>query len=134
MNPTILRVLVCGSTPMTQTQMAPTHWAFADIDRTSWKPIVNNSGGQWDDFKNLKNVKRIVSFGGWAASTEPATYNIIRSAIIEHRDIFASNLAQFAKDEGIDGIDIDWEYPGVSTFSVASAAREVSDLHRHPIS
>jgi hypothetical protein len=99
------------------------HWAFADIDANSWRPIINNSGGQWDDFKRLQNVRRIVSLGGWAASTEPATYNIIRSAIIEHRDVFASNLAQFSKDEGIDGIDIDWEYPGVSKSASASGAR-----------
>lgn len=29
--------------------------------------------------------------------------------------MFATNLAQFAKDEGLDGIDMDWEYPGVNT-------------------
>lgn len=68
---------------------------------------------QWDDFKKL-NLKRIVSFGGGAYSTEPATYNIIRRAIVDNREAFARNLAQFAKDEGIDGIDIDWDYPGVS--------------------
>ncbi|KAJ4132415.1 hypothetical protein NW754_015231 [Fusarium falciforme] len=37
---------------------------------------------------------------------------IIRSAIIQNRETFASNLAQFVKDEDIDGIDIDREYPG----------------------
>jgi GH18 family chitinase len=59
-------------------------------------------------------VKRIVSFGGWAYSTEPATYNIIRQAIITNREVFATNLAKFVMDEGLDGVDIDWEYPGVS--------------------
>ncbi|EHK96459.1 putative Killer toxin subunits alpha/beta [Glarea lozoyensis 74030] len=89
------------------------HWAFADIDPATWKPVIKESSkGQWAEFKALKNVKRIVSLGGWAASTEPATYNIIRSAIISNRNLFASNLATFAKTEGIDGIDIDWEYPG----------------------
>jgi GH18 family chitinase len=59
-------------------------------------------------------VKRIVSFGGWAYSTEAATYNILQQAIITNRDTFASNIAQFLNDEGLDGVDIDWEYPGVS--------------------
>jgi len=90
------------------------HWAFVDIDPKTWKPTVKDTKDQWKDFKGLKDIKRIVSFGGWAYSTEPATYNIIRSAILNNRDAFANNIAQFVKDEGIDGVDIDWEYPGVS--------------------
>ncbi|KAG9191337.1 chitinase [Alternaria panax] len=93
------------------------HWGFADIDPNTWKPIITDPDKQWDDFKKL-NLKRIVSFGGWAYSTEPATYNIIRRAIIDNRETFARNLAQFAKDEGIDGIDIDWEYPGAPDIMV----------------
>ncbi|KAF4508203.1 hypothetical protein G6O67_004613 [Ophiocordyceps sinensis] len=88
------------------------HWGFADIEPGSWKPVIKDPGGQWNDFKALANVKRVVSFGGWAYSTEPASYGIIRSAIIYHREEFATNLAEFAQNEGIDGIDIDWEYPG----------------------
>ncbi|KAH7113136.1 hypothetical protein B0J13DRAFT_631257 [Dactylonectria estremocensis] len=67
--------------------------------------------GEWADFKKLK-AKRIVSFSGWANSTEPGKYDIIRSAITNNRDVFATNLASWANEEGIDGIDIDWEYPG----------------------
>lgn len=92
------------------------HWAFAEIDPTSWKLVIKDKANQWGDFKKLANIKRIVSIGGWAYSTEEATYNILRSAIISNRNTFAANLAQFVKDEGIDGIDIDWEYPGVSLF------------------
>ena len=92
------------------------HWGFGDIDSKTWKPVIKDPNQQWGDFKALSNVKRIVSFGGWAYSTEPATYDIIRSAIIKNGDTFARNLAQFVKDEGIDGIDIDWEYPGVSIY------------------
>jgi hypothetical protein len=92
------------------------HWAFANINPTTWKPIINNQK-QWSEFKALQGVKRILSFGGWAYSTEPATFHIIRSAILENRETFAASLAQFVRDEGIDGIDIDWEYPGVRRFS-----------------
>lgn len=89
------------------------HWAFASIDPQTWKPVIKQGKDQWADFKKLKE-KRILSIGGWADSTEPGKFNIIRSAILQNRETFANNLAQFAKDEGIDGIDIDWEYPGVS--------------------
>ncbi|KAK2599166.1 hypothetical protein QQS21_005356 [Conoideocrella luteorostrata] len=96
------------------------HWGFAGIDQNTWKPTVNDSHKQWEDFKNL-DAKKILSFGGWAYSTEPATYNIIRSAIINNREAFATNLAQFVKDEGIDGIDIDWEYPGAPDIFVGGS-------------
>ncbi|EXL70031.1 hypothetical protein FOPG_14106 [Fusarium oxysporum f. sp. conglutinans race 2 54008] len=86
------------------------HWAFLSIDPLSWRPYIGEGKSQWNAFKKLK-VKRIVSLGGWADSTEPGKYNIIREAIITNREKFATNLAQFAKDEGIDGVDIDWEYP-----------------------
>jgi GH18 family chitinase len=90
------------------------YWAFAEIDPASWSVVIKDKKNQWADFKTIPNVKRIISFGGWAYSTEPATYNILRSAIIKHREAFADNIVQFIKDEGIDGVDIDWEYPGVS--------------------
>ncbi|KAI8722844.1 Chitinase [Fusarium sp. LHS14.1] len=93
------------------------HWAFASIDPKTWKPVIVQGKDQWADFKKLKE-KRIVSLGGWADSTEPDKYNIIRSAIIQNRETFASNLAQCVKDEGIDGIDIDWEYPGAPDIMV----------------
>ncbi|KAL6351717.1 hypothetical protein LRP88_15008 [Fusarium phalaenopsidis] len=93
------------------------HWAFASIDPNTWKPVIKQGKDQWADFKKL-NIKRIVSVGGWADSTEPDKYNIIRSAIIQNREAFASNLAQFVKDEDIDGIDIDWEYPGAPDIMV----------------
>ncbi|KAJ4157870.1 hypothetical protein NW754_009520 [Fusarium falciforme] len=93
------------------------HWAFASIDPGTWKPVIKQGKDQWADFKKL-NVKRIVSLGGWADSTEPDKYNIIRSAIIQNRETFAANLAQFVKDEDIDGIDIDWEYPGAPDIMV----------------
>jgi GH18 family chitinase len=91
------------------------HWGFAEIDTAHWTPVIKDPKGQWADFKALTGVKRIVSFGGWAYSTEPATYNILRQAIIENRETFAIALASFVKTEGLDGVDIDWEYPGVST-------------------
>ncbi|KAI1772844.1 carbohydrate-binding module family 24 protein [Hypoxylon cercidicola] len=88
------------------------HWGFAEIDPDTWKLVLKDTHKQWDGFKKLENMKRIVSFGGWAYSTEAATYNIIRSAIIDNYETFTTNLAQFVSDEGIDGVDIDWEYPG----------------------
>ncbi|KAF4450549.1 glycoside hydrolase family 18 protein [Fusarium austroafricanum] len=89
------------------------HWAFASIDPQTWKPVIDKGKDEWSSFKKLK-AKRIVSFGGWDDSTKPDKYQIIRSAIIANRELFAANLAKFAEEEDIDGIDIDWEYPGAT--------------------
>lgn len=59
--------------------------------------------------------KKIISFGGWGYSTEPATYDLLRQAMSPaNRDKFATNVAKFVADNGLDGVDFDWEYPGVS--------------------
>lgn len=90
------------------------HWAFATIS-SSWGVSVNDSYSQWKDFKNLP-IKRIVSFGGWGYSTEPATYDRLRQAMSPaNQGTFINNIVSFVNSEGLDGIDFDWEYPGVST-------------------
>ncbi|KAK4119786.1 glycoside hydrolase family 18 protein [Parathielavia appendiculata] len=94
------------------------YWGFAEIDPATWTVVLKDPHNQWQAFKNLQGVKRIVSFGGWAYSTEPATYNIFRQAIITNREKFATNAAKFVIDEGLDGIDFDWEYPGAPDIEV----------------
>jgi chitinase len=90
------------------------HWAFATIS-DSWDVSINDSHSQWNDFKNLQ-VKLIVSFGGWGYSTDAATYDRLRQAKDpSNRDTFIKKIVSFVNSEGLDGVDFDWEYPGVST-------------------
>lgn len=66
-------------------------------------------------FKNIRGPKKILSFGGWAFSTEPETYSIFREGVKSaNRLTLAQNIANFINDHDLDGVDIDWEYPGVS--------------------
>lgn len=97
------------------------HWGFGKISE-DMSVSVNDSYKQWDDFKKLSasGIKTILSFGGWGDSTDPATYDILRTAVSpEGREKFTDNVAKFAKDQGLDGVDIDWEYPGVSFMPTA---------------
>ncbi len=46
-------------------------------------------------------------------STSAATYATFRNAVsAANREAFASNLANFVTQWNLDGVDIDWEYPG----------------------
>lgn len=90
------------------------HWTFGDV-KSDMSVYINDTYRQWDGFMGLKNVKKIISFGGWGFSTGTSSYEVLRKAMSpESRDRFVSNIVSFVKDTGVDGIDFDWEYPGVS--------------------
>ncbi|KAK4170680.1 hypothetical protein QBC36DRAFT_341460, partial [Triangularia setosa] len=74
---------------------------------------------QFREFKRLRNVKRILSFGGWTFSTHPSTYLIFRNGVKPaNRVRMATNIANFIIKHGLDGVDIDWEYPGAPDLPV----------------
>ncbi|KAL4907339.1 hypothetical protein BDW74DRAFT_176116 [Aspergillus multicolor] len=68
---------------------------------------------QFGESKKITGAKRILSFGGWEFSNSDATYKIFRTGVRpENRLTMATNIANFIKDNDLDGVDIDWEYPG----------------------
>lgn len=70
---------------------------------------------QFEQFKNFQGPKRIISFGGWVFSAEAPNYQILRNGVKgPNRDKLATNLVNYVVDNGLDGLDIDWEYPSVS--------------------
>ena len=49
-------------------------------------------------------------------STDPSTYSIFRNGVTAaNRMKMARNIANFIIQNNLDGVDIDWEYPGVRT-------------------
>lgn len=86
------------------------HYAFVNINSDF---SIDDSKIKASDFLNL-NMKRVASFGGWDFSTNPSTYKIFRNIVSSsgNREKFATNVVNFLKDYDLDGIDLDWEYPG----------------------
>ncbi|CZS91648.1 uncharacterized protein RCO7_06969 [Rhynchosporium graminicola] len=91
------------------------HFAFPNVTRGDFRieitdPLVKE---QFTYFKSLQGVKKIVSLGGWDFSALPGTYMILRDAAMPgNRDIFKRNIVSFINEHQLDGIDLDWEYPG----------------------
>lgn len=103
------------------------HWAFGNITE-SWEVDVSGLQEQFDGLKELKDIQRILSFGGWGFSTEPYTHNIFREGVKDgNRQILAANVAKFINDNDLDGVDFDWEYPGVSSSHFKSSGLDLAD-------
>ncbi|KXJ85657.1 hypothetical protein Micbo1qcDRAFT_127692 [Microdochium bolleyi] len=89
------------------------HWAFAEINMNDFTVKIVDDFNQWDKFKALRDVKKVISFGGWAYSNEQPSYDNLRQAMSPaNRKTFAANIASFLNKNNLDGVDFDWEYPG----------------------
>ena len=88
------------------------HFAFANIT-TEFQIDISGAQDEFDRFKAMTDVKKIISFGGWAFSTEPGTFRILREATkAGNRDAFVSSIQNFVTSNGLDGVDVDVSYPG----------------------
>ena len=93
------------------------HFAFPNVTKGDFRVEITDElvKREFESFKSMTGIKKIVSLGGWAFSTEPGTYSILRDAASpDNREKFKNNLISFINEHRLDGIDLDWEYPGVS--------------------
>src|SRR3569833_100726 len=90
------------------------HFAFGTITPEFQITMGNDTQDQFSRFAKLDaKFKKIVSFGGWAFSTELAAYNIFRQGTAAaNRATLAQNVVNFVNSNNLEGVDFDWEYPG----------------------
>jgi chitinase len=88
-------------------------WASLEIvyPGESWDTPYKGNLGMLRKMKlQYPNVKVLISVGGWTKS-----HGFHAAAMTESsRKTTAKNLVAFMKQYGLDGIDIDWEYPGIN--------------------
>ncbi|KAK4146129.1 glycoside hydrolase superfamily [Dichotomopilus funicola] len=90
------------------------HFEFGWINE-DFTISVQDAEEQFEKFvKANTKLKEVISYGGWACSNEHPASHIIRRAVqLENRLTFAANVVDFVKKHNLDGVDFDWEYPGV---------------------
>lgn len=82
------------------------HYSFGDYYGNNVQ-LDKYASKQFEDFKSLAGVKKILSFGGWGISTDKGSYENMRE-MVRNAESSPPVIAKFATDNNLDGIDIDW--------------------------
>ncbi|HUR10875.1 MAG TPA: glycosyl hydrolase family 18 protein, partial [Flavitalea sp.] len=93
-----------------------THINYAFVNIRNGRAYLQNEGTDTVNFLNLiqlkkknKNLKVLISLGGWSWSEHFSDAALSDST----RRLFAASAAGIVQRWNLDGIDIDWEYPGL---------------------
>jgi chitinase len=105
---------VLGQDEVVGTLLTRVNYAFANIENGK---IVTGFSHDRENFQVLTNLKKtnprlevLVSVGGWLWSGGFSDVALTES----RRKVFIDSVVEFVRDNKLDGLDIDWEYPGLA--------------------
>ena len=96
------------------TKLTHINYAFVDVkDSLAWLTNIETDTANFRRLNYLKknnpDLKILISIGGWSWSENFSDAVLTPSS----REKFARSGAKIVADHDLDGIDIDWEYPGL---------------------
>lgn len=107
------------------------HYAFATLT-SDFQVDVSAEQDAFNQFASASGFKRILSFGGWSFSTDVDSFPIFRESVTDaNRLTFAQSVVDIVNKYNLDGVDFDWEYPGVSYTSVYWISGRRRNFARH---
>lgn len=105
---------VLGANEIVATSLTRVNYAFANIAQGK---IVTGFAHDRDNYQVLHDLKKlnpkieiVVSVGGWTWSGGFSDVALTAAS----RKVFIDSAVQFIREYELDGLDIDWEYPGLS--------------------
>ncbi|TDE16914.1 glycoside hydrolase family 18 protein [Dyadobacter psychrotolerans] len=94
-----------------------THINYAFVDVKNGKAFLTNEKTDSTNFRKLNllknknpDLKILISIGGWAWSENFSNAVLTDSS----RKVFAKSSVEIIRKYNLDGVDIDWEYPGMA--------------------
>jgi GH18 family chitinase len=102
------------------------HFAFGEFSSDLQVIIKEDHQEQWDAYISAdRDYRKILSFGGWEFSNAPATSGLFHLAVSAgNRETFAKNVVKFTLENGLDGLDFGWEYPGATDINGSEPGQE----------
>jgi chitinase len=101
------------------------NYAFGNVNKTFDGVTIQHSERlrQLVELKKDHNIYIILSIGGWTAGgfSEMASTE-------KRRKSFAKDCKSIVKEYGLDGIDIDWEYPSSSEAGISSSPDDIDNF------
>ncbi|RKP24076.1 glycoside hydrolase superfamily, partial [Syncephalis pseudoplumigaleata] len=102
------------------------NYAFALVDTKTYAPTIQTASTLAEVVKHAHrhNVRVAVSIGGWSGSGPFSAM----AADPSKRRRFVQQTRDFVAKHNLDGVDIDWEYPGRETNGVAGRKDDSSNF------